>query len=147
MRGVGNGLRNWTEAERRGKRLGGGEGFGIDDTLLVVEVFVERQQEAGALAVANRTGDRTFVVLPPLGGLNDREGVCSIEDGIAKQKVQGSVIVRRPSFGNDFQASPAGTREARRVRIVVDLYFLNGRRSDARSVGFHAVHDQRDPVG
>jgi len=53
MSGIGNGLRDRTKTQR----LGGGGGFGIDEGLLVLQVFVEREQEAGALALADRSGD------------------------------------------------------------------------------------------
>ena len=51
--GIGNGLRDRAETQR----LGGGDGFGIDDGLLVLQVFIEREQEAGALALADGSGD------------------------------------------------------------------------------------------
>jgi len=53
MRRVGSGLRDGAEA----KGIRGGEGCGVDDGLLVVEVFVEREQEAGVLALAEGPGD------------------------------------------------------------------------------------------
>ena len=53
MSGIGNGLRDRAKTQR----LGGGDGFGIDDGLLVLEVRIEREQEAGALAWADRSGD------------------------------------------------------------------------------------------
>src|SRR6266849_6644057 len=143
MCGVGNGLRDGTEP----RVFGSSEGSGIDDALLVVEIFVECQQETGALAVSNRSGDGPFVVLAALGRLHNREGVGSIEDGVTKKKIERSVIGRRAAFGHDFQAGPAGARKARGVRVVVDLYFLHSRGSDARAVGLNAVYHKCDAVG
>src|ERR1039458_7790592 len=57
------------------------------------------------------------------------------------------MIGGRSALGDDFQAGAAGAREARGVRVVVDLYFLNGGGSDAGSVGLDAVDDERDAVG
>ena len=70
-----------------------------------------------------------------------------VEYGIAKQEVQRAMIGGRSALGDDFQTSAAGTREARGVWVVVDLYFLNGGGSHAGSVGLDAVDDQRDAVG
>src|SRR5258708_410917 len=57
------------------------------------------------------------------------------------------MIGRRSALGDDFQAGAAGTREARGVRVVIDLHFLDGRRSNAWSVGLDAIDHERDPVG
>ncbi len=51
------------------------------------------------------------------------------------------------ALGDDFQAGAAGTGKARGVRIVVDLYFLDGGGSDTGSIGLDAVDDECDPVG
>jgi len=50
-------------------------------------------------------------------------------------------------LGSNFQASAAGIGEKNGVGILVDADFLNGGRSDAGSVGFDAVDDQRGAVG
>src|ERR1700726_1097797 len=122
MRWVGNGLRGRSEAQR----FSGGYGCAVDHGLLVVEVFVERQQETGALAVADGSGDGAFVILAAFGGLDGGEGVAGVENGVAKHEVEGTVIDGRSAFGDDFQASATGAREARAVRIIVDLSFLDG---------------------
>jgi len=57
------------------------------------------------------------------------------------------MIGRRSALGDDFQAGAAGAREARRVRVVIDLHFLDGRGSNAGSVGLDAIDHERDPVG
>src|SRR5258708_40204159 len=80
MCGIGNGLRDGTDP----RPFRSSEGSGIDDALLVVEIFVECEQEAGPLAVANRPGNGAFVVLAALGGLHNREGIGSIEDGVTE---------------------------------------------------------------
>src|SRR5437879_11396685 len=140
MGGIGNSLRDRPEAQP----LGGLEGVGVDDGLLVLQVFIEREQKTGALAVADRSGDRAFVVLAAFGRLDESERVTGIKDRVAKQEVERAVIARRSALGNDFQPGAAGAREACGVRVVVDLYFLNCRGSHARSVGLDAVDDQWD---
>src|ERR1700719_4033520 len=105
---VGNGLRGSGEAQR----FSGGDGCVVDYALLVVEVFVERQQEAGALAVADRSGDGAFVVLAAFRGLDAGKGVAGVENRVAKHEVERTVISGRSAFGDDFQASAAGAREA-----------------------------------
>src|SRR4029077_7656319 len=52
MRWIGNRLGDWPKAQR----LSGGQGLWIDDGLLILQVFVERQQETGALAVCDGAG-------------------------------------------------------------------------------------------
>src|SRR3982074_223857 len=54
---------------------------------------------------------------------------------------------RRSALGDDFQAGPSGAREARGVGVVIDLHFLDGRGSNAGSVGLDAIDHERDPVG
>src|SRR5260370_12313295 len=139
---VSNGLRDWPEAER----FGGSEGCGVNHSLLVLKIFVESQQETGALAMSNGASHRAFVILAPLRRFNDGEGVSRIKDGIAEQKIQRAVILRRPAFGDDLQPGPTGARKVRRVWVVVDLHFLNRGRSDSRSIRFNTVHHERDAV-
>src|SRR5580704_50923 len=126
---VGDGLRGSGEAER----FSGGDGCAVDYALLVVEVFVEREEEAGALAVADGSCDRALIVLAAFWGLDGGEGIAGVENRIAKHEVKGAVISGRSAFGDDFQPSAAGAREAGGVGIVVDLYFLDGGGSDAGS--------------
>src|SRR6266849_5392453 len=143
MGGVGNSLRDGPEAES----LCGGDNVRVDNSLLVLKIFVEREQKAGVLAVADGPSDRALIVLAALGRLDEGEGVAGIENRVAKQEVERAVIRRRSALGNDFQPSAAGTREARGIRVVVDLYFLNCRGSHARTVGLDAIDDERDAVG
>src|ERR1700758_4267093 len=104
MRGIGHGLRDRPES----KRLRGSNSAGIDDRLLIQEVLVERQQETGALAVSDRSGDGAFIILPALGGLHDSKGVAGIEDGIAKHEIQGAVVLGRSALSNNFETGAAG---------------------------------------
>src|SRR3984893_17447513 len=57
------------------------------------------------------------------------------------------MIGRKSALGDDFEAGAAGAREARGVRVVIDLHFLDGRGSNAGSVGLDAIDHERDPVG
>src|ERR1700736_60267 len=57
------------------------------------------------------------------------------------------MIGRRSALGDDFQAGATGARETRGVRVVIDLHFLDGRGSNAGSVGLDAIDHERDPVG
>ena len=57
------------------------------------------------------------------------------------------MIGRSSALGDDFQTGAAGAREARGVRVVIDFHFLDGRGSNAGSVGLDAIDHERDPVG
>src|ERR1700686_1384809 len=105
MGGISHRLRDRAES----KRLRGSNGSRIDDRLLIQEVLVERQQEAGALAVSDGPGYGAFVILPALRRLHDCEGVARVEDRIAKHEIQRAVVLRRSTLGDNFQTSAAGT--------------------------------------
>src|SRR6202035_2556518 len=117
MRRIGNGLWDCTEAER----LRGSKRCRVNDALLILQVFVEREQEAGVLAVADGSGDGAFIVLPSFVRLDDRKSIRRIEYGIAKQEVQRAMIVGRSALGDYFQTSATGRREAGGEWVVVDF--------------------------
>lgn len=143
MRGIGNGLWDCTEAER----LRGSKRCRVNDALLILQVFVEREQETGVLAMADGSGDGAFIVLPSFVRLDDSKNIRRVEYGIAKQEVQRAMIVGRSALSDYFQTSAAGTREAGGVWVAVDLYFLNSGWSHAGSIRLNAVHHQRNAVG
>src|SRR5579864_5594684 len=88
--GVGGGLRKGPKSQV----LCRGNGACVNNVLLIQNIVVERKQKSGALAMRNRSGDRAFEVLPPLGRLSQGgEGVGCVEDGIAKHEVGRPVIL------------------------------------------------------
>ena len=105
---VGNSLRDGSESQR----LSLCDGAGRDDGLLIIQIFIERQQETGALAVPDRAGHGAFVVLSPLRRFHDCKRVARIEDGVSEQEVQGTVIVPRSALRHDFEPGAPRTREA-----------------------------------
>src|SRR5579859_4366823 len=113
VRGVGKSLRKRTKTQR----FGGGQGIGIDDVLLVENVLVERQQETGPLAMAERASHRAFVVLPALRRLHQGKRIAGVKDRITEHEIQGAVIVPSSALGYDLQPCPPGPREPGRVRI------------------------------
>src|SRR5258708_23643844 len=96
--------------------------------------------------MAEWTCDRSFVVLAALGGLHGRESVACIENGIAEQKVQRTVKIGRAAIGDDLKTCPAGTGEARRIRILIDPYLLHRGRRHSWPVGLNAVNNERYAV-
>lgn len=56
------------------------------------------------------------------------------------------MILHRPRLEHDFDAAAAGTRVLRRIRILIDLDLLNGRRRNVQVVDFDAVDHQRRAV-
>src|SRR5579864_1450393 len=82
-----------------------------NDGLKIVHVIVERGQEGGSLAMADRTGQRSFPILPLLGRLNPSKCVLGVEGRVAKQEVEGPMKLLRSCLGRDLQARAAGTGE------------------------------------
>ena len=119
----------------------------VNDGLHGIDVAIERQKESSFLVPAERTAERTFVILAGLVGLLDGEGVGSVKDGVAIKKIYGAMEIGCAGLGGNFQASAARIGEKNGVGILVDADFLNGGGSNAGSVGFDAVDDQRDAVG
>src|SRR5580704_1542043 len=142
MGGIGNGLWDCTEAER----LRGSQRCRVNDALLILQVFVEREQETGVLAMADGAGDGAFIVLPSFGRLDDCKSIRRVEYGIAKQEVQRAMIAGRSALSDYFQTSAAGAGEAGGVWVVVDLDFLNGGWSHAGTIRLNAVHHQCNAV-
>src|SRR5215472_1537517 len=104
MRRIEYGLRACGKTDRLRRR----DRVGIDDRLLILQVLVERKQEAGALRMPQRSGYRSFVVLSPLRRFDGSKSIASIENGIAKQKVERAMKVGRAALCNDFKAGTAG---------------------------------------
>src|SRR6202790_1839205 len=142
-RGVGDNLRKGSEAQRTWR----GNSIGIDDVLLIQQVFIQREEKTGALAVSHRSRYGAFIILPALRRLYDRELIAGIEDRVAKHEIQRAMVSGRSALGNYFQTRPARPREAGGIRVVIDLYFLHRRRRYARSIGLDSVYHQRDAAG
>src|SRR5580704_18064714 len=83
MGGVGNSLPDRSESQKLRLR----DGSGREDGLLIIQIFIERQQETGALVVPDRAGHGAFVVLPPLRRFHVSKRVARIEDGVSEQEV------------------------------------------------------------
>src|ERR1035437_123965 len=73
----------------------------IDYSLLIIVVFVERQEERRFLAVAEWTGERTFKVGALLGRFDHGERVCGVEERVSIKEVSRSVKLRRPALSGD----------------------------------------------
>src|ERR1700686_4120042 len=97
------GIRPRLRDRAESKRLRGSNGSRIDDRLLIQEVLVERQQEAGALAVSDGPGYGAFVILPALRRLHDCEGVARVEDRIASGVPEEAGPGRRSAVSGDFE--------------------------------------------
>ena len=143
MHGIGHDLRAGTEAGSLSRR----ERVRIDDSLLIVQIFVQAQQETGVLGMSQRPGHRSLVVLTALRRLHQGERVAGIESGIAKQEIQLAVKIRRAALGDQFQARAPRPGKTRRVRILIDPDLLHSGRSDARTVRLDSIDYQRNSVG
>src|ERR1700751_1345814 len=80
--------------------------FGIDEGLRIVEVLVKRKEKSGFLVPTEGTGQRTFVKLALLRGFLIGEGVSSIENRIANQKINVAMKVRSPALRDNFEPCP-----------------------------------------
>src|SRR5689334_5912425 len=96
--------------------------------------------------MAERTRQRAFIKLAAFGWFRDSECVGGIENRIAKQKIDGTVELRRSAFRNNFKPCPARPRKSRRVRILVNLHFLNAGGRNAGAICLHAVDYERYSV-
>src|SRR6202163_2405197 len=142
--GVGNSLRKGSEAER----LCRGNSIGIDDVLLIQQVFIQREEKTGALAVSHRSRYGAFIILPALRRLYDRDLIAGIEDRVAKHEIQRAMVSGRSALGNYFQTGPARPREAGGIRVVIDLHFLHRRRrSDLKHEIQRAMVSGRSALG
>jgi len=119
----------------------------VNDGLHGIKIAIQGQKESSFFVAAERTAERAFVVLAGLVGFLDGEGIGGVKDGVAIKKIYGAMEIGGAGLSSNFQASAAGIGEKNGVGILVDADFLNGGRSDAGSVGFDAVDDQRDAVG
>ena len=119
----------------------------VNDGLHGIKIAIQGQKESSFFVAAERTAERAFVILAGLVGFLDGEGIGGVKDGVAIKKIYGAMEIGGAGLGSNFQASAAGIGEKNGVGILVDADFLNGGRSDAGSVGFDAVDDQRDAVG
>ena len=77
--------------------------------LLIVAVPIKREQKRRLPAVAQRPGERPCVVGALLTGLDDREGVASIEERIPIENVCGSMQLRRIDRGRNLDSRATGT--------------------------------------
>lgn len=121
--------------------------FRVNDGLHGIKIAIERQKERGFLVAAERAAQGTFVILPGFGGFLDGEGVCGVEDSVAVKEIDGAMKIRSSGLGSDFKAGASGIGKEYGVRVLIDADFLDSRGSDARTVGFDAVYDERDAVG
>src|ERR1700730_223676 len=118
----------------------------VNESLRIVNVPVQRQQERGLLAVSYGAGQRSLVELSLLRWFLSGEGVARVEYGIAEQEVDRSMKIRSSALRDDLEARAAGSREQRGVRVLIYFYFLNGGWGYAWAVGFHSIHHQCDTV-
>src|ERR1051326_937941 len=115
-----------------------------NNSLGLIEVAFQGEQESVVFVAAQGTGERALVVFAMLRRLRHGEGVSGVKDGIAKQEVEGAVKIVRAGFGGDFETRVAGIGEKRGVRVLVDFDFMNAGGRDAGAVSFDAVDDQGD---
>ena len=66
---------------------------------------------------------------------------------VAEQEIECSVVNLRAGLGDDLDASAAGARELRGVRILVDLHLLDGGCGHPDISLLHTVDDQGDAAG
>src|SRR5947207_10905279 len=90
------------------------------------------EQEGGRLAVQHRTSEHAFINAALLGRADDGESVARVEMRVAEREIDRAVVFRSGGFGDDLEASFAGTREFGRIRILIDADLLNCGRSDAK---------------
>src|SRR5882757_972363 len=81
-----------------------------DDCLLVVIVFVECEQEGRLFAVAQRTGQRAFIVGALLRWLSDSECVSGVKERVTIQEVGRAMELWRSTFGCDLDPSASRPR-------------------------------------
>src|SRR5579864_6731341 len=83
----------------------------MHDSLQVQKILVQRKQETGLAAVGQRSCDRAFEVTPLLGRFCYGECILCVENGIAKQQVQGTMEIGCATFGGDLEARSSGPCE------------------------------------
>src|ERR1700756_4217282 len=97
--------------------------------------------------MSQRPGYRSLVVLTALRRFHQREGVASIENGIAEQEIKFAVEIWSSALGDQFHARAPRPGKTRRVRILIDPDLLHSGRSDARTVRLDSIDHQRNSVG
>src|SRR5580765_3731006 len=97
--------------------------------------------------MSQRAGQRPFVVASLFRRFDLSECVTSIEHGISEHEVQRAVKIRCAFFGRDLKPGASRTREERRVRILVNSYFLDRRCADPGPVRFYSVDDESHSIG
>ncbi len=103
-----------------------------------------RDQKVSVATVAHRSGHMAFVDAALLGWAHGREEVAAVEDGVAKDDVEGAVILGRARLGGDFDAAATWVRKLGRERIAVDAQLGDGGRGDGGAFEFHAIDDDAD---
>ena len=99
------------------------------------------------LAGGKRAGERALGVVAAFRRFAGSEIVGSVENGIAREKIDAAVKLRSTRLSDDLKPGAAWAGELGGVRVLVDADFLNGGGRDAGPVRFDAIHDQGDAVG
>src|SRR5258708_6546597 len=66
--------------------------------------------------------------------------------GIAKDKVEGTVVFGRSGFGSHLDAAATWALIFCRIRILIDFDLLDCRRRNSEVVNLHSVYDERDSI-
>src|SRR5262249_51813215 len=113
----------------------------IDDGLVVLRVERAREQEAGALAVTNRPAEGSFDDTPLLRRFLGGKRVARGEGRIAEPQVDGPRIGLPARLRDDVDAAASRPHVLGRIRILIDLDLLNGRRRKREHVHLDAVDE------
>ncbi len=113
----------------------------------ILLVAVGSQQKIGIGPELQWAGERSLVESSLFRRLGSGEGLTRIEDGIAEQEVERTVVLWRSADCRDLYPSTPRPREFGRVGVLIDLYLLNRGRSHAQPIGLHTVHHQGHTTG
>ena len=120
---------------------------GVDDGCGVLLAVRGGSDEAGVSAASDGAAEMAFVDAAGFGGPDRGEVIFGVEDGVAEDEVGFAMEDRRSGFGDDLDASAAGTVELGGVGVVVDADLLNGRGGDAGGLHLDAVDDDGGAAG
>src|SRR4030095_14113320 len=115
-----------------------------NDCLQVFAFAQSRQQEGRLFPGADWTKQASFEDPALLRRTLHRKGIARIQMLVAKEEVEGSVVVIGGALGDDFDAPAAPARVFSRVGVLIDLDLLNRRSGHANIAGLHAVNNQRN---
>lgn len=94
-----------------------------------------------------RPSERAFIIAPLLRRFRGGKRLSRIEQGVPKQEIERAMILGRVGSRDDLDAAASGSRELRRIWVVVDFHFLNSGCRYREPVRLQAVHYQRDATG